>query len=312
MKLSVCIFTYNHKLFIAEAIESVLKQITNFDFEIVIGEDCSTDGTREIVKFYQEKYPQKIRTIFNSENLGMMQNNMNTILQSQGDYISLLDGDDYWIYDQKLQRQVDFLEANPKYAMCYHDGKVLVDGVIHDRTLNSHLKKNEITFTDIICDVSIATFSLVFRREALSGYPPPWFKNLNAPDRPLFLLLASHGPCYLIRETWGIYRIHPNGSWSGQNYQSKWLTHLQIFRVINKHYRNVYQESFCRCECKISFILAVELIIDKKFLRAKCYIRKYMRFNRGLLHMSPTAFVKFIVLIFFYFKTRYFNKLLVR
>src|ERR1700722_19282110 len=131
MKLSVCIFTFNHEHFIGQAIEGALGQKTNFDFEIVVGEDCSTDSTRTIVMHYQECYPGKIRALLNPGNLGMMANNSRTIMECKGEYIALLDGDDYWTYENKLQAQVDFLENNSDYVLCFHNAGVLnLDGRI--------------------------------------------------------------------------------------------------------------------------------------------------------------------------------------
>ncbi len=113
--------TYNHEKYIAQAIESALMQKTNFDYEIVIGEDCSTDGTREIVKYYAEKYPEKIRAIFNEKNLGMIPNFINTLNKCRGKYIAMLEGDDYWTDPYKLQKQVDFLESHPDYGLVHTD-----------------------------------------------------------------------------------------------------------------------------------------------------------------------------------------------
>lgn len=117
--LSVCMTTYNQEKYIAQAIESALMQKTNFDFEIVIGEDCSTDRTKEIVANYARKYPDKIKSILNERNIGIIPNFVNTLNNCSGKYIAILDGDDYWTDPYKLQKQVDFLEANPDYGVVH-------------------------------------------------------------------------------------------------------------------------------------------------------------------------------------------------
>ena len=117
--LSVIMTTYNHERYIAQAIESVLRQQTDFRIEIVIGEDCSTDRTRAIAEDYATQYPDAIRIITSAENVGWRKNYRRTIAAARGKYIALLDGDDYFTHRKKLQMQVDLLEANPDVGMCY-------------------------------------------------------------------------------------------------------------------------------------------------------------------------------------------------
>jgi glycosyltransferase involved in cell wall biosynthesis len=278
MKLSVCIFAYNLEKFIARSIESVLSQETDFEYEIVIGEDCSTDSTRAIALAYQQKYPGKIRVLCNEKNLGIMENYTHTINQCRGEFIALLDGDDYWIGDRKLQVQVDYLTANPEYVLCFHDAKILKkDGSFDNITCCGPDHKKIVSFKDVICDVHIPTSSLVFRRNGLSDFPPEWFNYTYCPDRPIFLLLLANGPGYYFNELWSVYRKHPNGFWTGQDYQSQWRIHLQIYKLLNRHYNDRYKDSFCKCETRVNYTLAVNLIKDNQVKRALCCFRKYMR-----------------------------------
>lgn len=117
--LSVIMTTYNHERYIAEAIESVLRQQTSFRVEIVIGEDCSTDRTLNIARDYQRMYPEAIRIVTSEENVGWRKNYRRTIAAARGKYIAMLDGDDYFTHRKKLQMQVDMLEADPEAGMCY-------------------------------------------------------------------------------------------------------------------------------------------------------------------------------------------------
>jgi glycosyltransferase involved in cell wall biosynthesis len=129
--------TYNHELYIAKAIEGVLNQKTNFLFELVIGEDCSTDNTKKIVLEYQRKFPHIIKVITSSNNVGMIKNSIRTALACDGKYIAYCEGDDYWHNPDKLQIQVDFLEHNPEYGMV-HSNADLFDtrsGKLHDSYL---------------------------------------------------------------------------------------------------------------------------------------------------------------------------------
>ena len=111
--------TYNHAPYIAEAIEGVLQQKTNFPFELVIGEDCSTDGTREIVFEYQKKYPDIIRVVTSDKNVGGKKNSYRTMKACRGRYIAFCEGDDYWHHPEKLQKQVNYMESHPECGLVY-------------------------------------------------------------------------------------------------------------------------------------------------------------------------------------------------
>src|SRR3954463_15222753 len=108
-KVSVAMITYNHAAFIAQALDSVLAQHTDFDFEIVIGDDASSDGTRKIIEEYQARWPKIIKPVFHQPNVGMMKNFRQTLERCSGDYIAILEGDDYWTNQNKLTLQVDYL-----------------------------------------------------------------------------------------------------------------------------------------------------------------------------------------------------------
>jgi glycosyltransferase involved in cell wall biosynthesis len=126
--VSAAMITYNHAPYIAQAIEGVLQQKVNFPFELVIGEDCSTDGTREIVLEYQKKYPDIIRAITSDKNVGMKKNGYRTLKACRGKYIAFCEGDDYWHHPYKLQKQADYLEGHPECGMVFTDFNVYFDG----------------------------------------------------------------------------------------------------------------------------------------------------------------------------------------
>ena len=120
MKVSVHMITYNHEKFIAQAIESALMQQVDFDYEIVIGEDCSTDRTREIVVAYQQRHPDKIRLLLHEQNVGVSLNDIRVYRACRGEYVAWLEGDDYWTSPHKLQKQADFLDSHPACSACFH------------------------------------------------------------------------------------------------------------------------------------------------------------------------------------------------
>lgn len=131
--VSVVLISYNAEKYIKEAIESVVAQKVNFKYELLLADDCSKDNTLNIMKEYEKKYPEIIRILKREHNLGATRNQLDASLQSKGKYITLLEGDDYWISEDKLQRQVDFLEEHPKYSGVSHyrqgreDGKIIAN-----------------------------------------------------------------------------------------------------------------------------------------------------------------------------------------
>ena len=126
-KLSVIFITYNHEKYVEKALRSVCEQETDFAYEVVVGEDCSTDSTREILKRVASEYPDKVRLLFREKNFGRPTLNVyNTTMECRGEYLAYLEGDDYWTDRKKLQKQVDFLEEHPEYIACTH-GCVMID-----------------------------------------------------------------------------------------------------------------------------------------------------------------------------------------
>ena len=120
-KLSIAFITYNHEPYLKKALDGILRQKVDFEYEIVVGEDCSTDHTRDILMDYDEHYPGMFRLLFREKNLGRPTLNVyQTSMECRGEYIAYLEGDDYWTDENKLQKQVDFLDASPEYEACTH------------------------------------------------------------------------------------------------------------------------------------------------------------------------------------------------
>ena len=126
--LSVCLITYNHKDYIVQAIEGVLMQKVNFSFELIIADDFSTDGTREIILDDEKKYPLLISLILQKKNVGPLKNWLELIKTPKAKYIAYFEGDDYWTDFNKLHKQVDFLDTNRDFVLCYHNTNILING----------------------------------------------------------------------------------------------------------------------------------------------------------------------------------------
>lgn len=231
-RVSIVMVTYNHAGVIAQAIESVVMQKTTFRLELIIGEDRSTDRTREIVAHYQALHPELIRAIYQSTNVGMHRNFRAVFAQAAADYVAFLEGDDYWTDPLKLQRQVDFLDANPECPGCFHDVNV-VSGV-ESNVVRRYCDPKPPPFLDgpaLLERNSIPTCSIVFRRDSLPPRPA-CYASLPMGDWPTWLLLARSGPLAYIDEVWGCYRVHVGGVWSSLNGERQLRNALAFYRII--------------------------------------------------------------------------------
>lgn len=239
--VSVCIITYQHGRFIAQAIEGALMQQTNFPVEILIGEDESTDGTREICTDYAKQHPDKVRLFLRSRrevvhvdghprgshNLHM------TIHEARGEFVALCEGDDYWTDPEKLQLQVDYLKANPDCSACCHDA-MLIDAdsrVLAKSYFDSEQEKfgQEQVLSTLLSRQP--TCSLFFRKSAFPNPLPAWYLRRPS-DLYLDLLLTSHGSLGYIRRNMAAYRRHSGGTWSGQREAEQLVELIVRFKIL--------------------------------------------------------------------------------
>lgn len=213
--VSIAVLTYNHERFIIQALESFLRQQTTFDFEIVIGDDASTDGTKNILKKFENEYPEKFCVTIQDSNIGMIPNFINTIQRCRGKYIAFCEGDDFWIESDKLQVQVDFLESNPNYGICFHDAQ------IYDDTLQM-LKPDDITksdktdydLDDLVIENFMHTPTVVLRNDFKL---PEDFVTLPIGDWPLYLLMLNQRKIKKIKRVMAVYRVHNQSAWSSKS-----------------------------------------------------------------------------------------------
>ncbi|WEK21280.1 MAG: glycosyltransferase [Candidatus Pedobacter colombiensis] len=217
--VSVCCITYNHEKYIAAAIESFLMQETEFRYEILIGDDCSTDNTRKIIEMYCERYPGRIRLISPSRNLGGIRNQIALVNRANGKYIAMCDGDDFWTDPFKLQKQVDFLEANPDYVICCHYTKVIDDNY-NTKYVHPSPVPLEFTYEDLLFgkreETRICSLMVNNTAEVRSIGKEHWYFDTYGADVifKLHATLSTRKKIYVLPEVMGCYRIHAGGIWS--------------------------------------------------------------------------------------------------
>lgn len=220
LKVTVCITTYNLESYIEQTLNSILSQKTSFDFEILVGDDCSTDGTRNILLAYKEKYPDKITLHFQQNNVGVNKNDYELIYLSKGEYIAWCDGDDYWIDEYKLEKQVRFLDENPQYS-CVHtlwrdfyesenrSEDVVFEQYDWEKRISGRLYiERLLTRQDSGCRFS----SLLVRKKILLDFLDRDSSILVGIDHlqndfAIFCMLVDVAPSFLLREVMVVYRI---------------------------------------------------------------------------------------------------------
>ncbi len=215
-KVSVCMLAYNHEKYVRQAVESVLMQKVDFPYEIVIGEDCSTDQTAEILRDLAKKNPDVIRLRCNKKNLGMQKNGLMTLNECCCEYIACLEADDYWTDDLKLQKQIDFLESHPEYSACFHNGKIVaISGeVIREQYRPSPHAKTVCGFGDLARRNFVLTASIIYRRSMVLPLPE-WIRLHPVGDWPMHLIASLRGPIRYLPEVMSAYRM--GGTFSSQN-----------------------------------------------------------------------------------------------
>jgi glycosyltransferase involved in cell wall biosynthesis len=212
--ISVAISTYNHESYLTQAIESVLGQKTVYPYDVLVLDDCSTDGTTGIVNAYTERYPGRIRAIVHPVNEGSIPSFIELLSRVTGDYIATLEGDDYWISDDKLQLQIDFLEAYPQFVLCGHNC-IIRNEWTGTESIKMRSDDDLTLTTRHLIDFDIPTASMVFRNHLIDRWPPSLLAA-GFEDRPLAIMLSQRGQVRYLRRPMSVYRVHAGGLWSGR------------------------------------------------------------------------------------------------
>ena len=240
MLLSVCIRTYNQERFVSQALESVLMQRTCFPFEIIVSDDCSSDGTRTILKDFEQRYPGRFHLLLGETNVGGPNNLRRVIEASSAKYITCLDGDDYYTDKYKLQKQVEFLEDNEKYAACFHN-VLSISEESDERSLFLPLDFPSIVDArDVISKRwFLPIHSVMMRRELISF--PDWYDTVMNDDFVVNLSVVMHGPYYYMPDVMAIYRHHTSNVSIG--YRDISLINGQLCKILDGFSR-IYPEEY--------------------------------------------------------------------
>lgn len=237
-KVCVGVFSFNHAKYIRQALDSVLAQQTDFNFEIVVHDDCSTDGTREIVAQYAAAHPDRLRAVLQDKNQFSQGRRVVLLLMAAmaGEYYALLDGDDFWSDPRKLQVQADFLDANPACALCqtltsyYDEAEDRIKAIFPPR----HLRRQRLDCADLAFGNFVQTSAVMFRASALPEIPPA-YNALKFGDYALFALLAQAGWIGNIGRPMATYRIHTSNLWVKRPQEARIEATREVLKFLADH-----------------------------------------------------------------------------
>lgn len=252
--VSVDIITYNHEKFIIEALEGVLMQKTDFIYEIVICDDYSTDGTRDILINYQKKYPDKIILRLQEKNLGLRYNYFENKKACRGKYIAICEGDDYWTDPNKLQMEVDFLENNLEYSMVFTNALQIFEfeKVKLEPVPFNNLENRDYSGAELLINWIIPTPTVVYRNNI--SYDFNQIDKYLFYDTPLFLRIHDYGKIRFFNETTAVYRRHESS-----------ITYKPItVKQICRYFKGIQLEFPKKYDKEIAFLNAKEYFFEAK------------------------------------------------
>lgn len=293
-KLSVILITYNHEVYIKEAIESILMQKTDFDIELIVADDCSTDNTREIIQSYEKESDIDFRFLENVKNLGLVKNYQRAFASCNSEYVAILEGDDYWCDNLHLQKHVDFLSKHLECVLSFNR-------IIH---LNQHTGKTTIPDWNLLDDFEYITTNqmalgnrignlsaCVIRNIALQKIKPDLFE-MEIADWMLGMVLGQFGFLAHLKDATSVYRIHAVGEWSKMSSIEQFKSIVNAIDIYNKYLDYKYDVEFSEHKnllisiinqkesAKITDFLPSFLVSFIKWiipLKLRRYLRKFKR-----------------------------------
>ena len=249
MKISVAVITYNQQETIAQTLDSILCQRGDFQLEVVVGEDCSTDNTRAICQEYAMRYPEQLVLLDNKQNMGIMRNFANTIKRCTGDMIAICAGDDYWCDEKKLQKQKDFLDANPQYGVCTTNGfrylvrrNEMMEGLAPWNPVKDGDVKPFYFSPDYQGGVYAMPLIMLFRRELLQYIDFDTFiaRGFPVEDYPMQAIMAQHTLWGHIADKTVVYRVYSESATFISYDHPKYMTYHRGLTEIRKYLEELY------------------------------------------------------------------------
>lgn len=283
-KVIIGITTYNLENYIEQALKSILEQKTDFEYKIIIADDASTDSTIDIIHNYQRKYPDKIELLLAESNMGSLANSNRIFEKLNCEYFSFLDGDDYWVDLEHLQKQVDFLDKNKKYTMCAGNTQYMINNIL-DKKINPIRKLDKAYYFSDFLTNNIPFFhtsAILFRNIIFDKGLPECYRTLVGTFESCAvrgedfrrILHLEKGPIYAMSEVMSVYRIHEKGMWQGSSRCLQLLETAISLNYYSKYFENRYGDYFKLYAEKayknfIGYLVTNNMILNKYYLTEK-------------------------------------------
>jgi len=259
--VSVAVITYGQEKYIRQALDSILMQQVNFCYEIVVGEDCSPDNTREILREYKEKYPNKFNLILKDENVGASRNLFDVFTKCRGKYIAQLEGDDYWIDPKKLQKQVDFLESNSEYLAVSHIIELRdSEGNIYERLPEKNQADKEVMIKKYLKGITYSATATMFRNffvENPNEYDIIFKAHRYIADLTFCMILVDKGKVFVMNDCMAVYRVKGKSerhvSYNAtKTILQKYDDYIQVINENNEFFEGKYNFASWYFKCSLS------------------------------------------------------------
>lgn len=264
--LSVFVMVYNHEAYLKECLDGILMQQCNFNFDVVVGEDASTDNSREILLAYQKNNPGKLKLLLHPHNIGAMANQIGVLNACFGKYIAMCEGDDYWTDPLKLQKQVDFLDKNLDFSICFHKVKMVYENVVKKPCFTNENQIEDTTIENLAYGNYIPTPSCVFRN-ILNPNFISIMKACPIGDYPLHLMNALNGKIKFLDENMATVRIISTGIWLNKSDAYKLKLVLDTLQVLIGNFESEINKLLCYNQLNVYLqlrdIISSEIYSDK-------------------------------------------------
>lgn len=321
--VSVHMITYNHAPFIRKAIQGVLQQKTEFPFELIIGEDFSTDGTREIVYNFQMKYPEIIKVITSERNVGAKENSIRVFEACKGKYIAFCEGDDYWNNNRKLQKQITYMETHPECGLIYSSYDVY--HVKYNKYIKDFIKykkrliPSDLSIADVINGVSgILTCTTIIRKDMYkkvieADWDLLYNANNSIGDTQLWAEMASYGKIYYLAETLATHIITEESVTRSNDIKKKLKFEISaasiMLRLCDKHnidkfIRKKHEDNYYYSNLQLSFFTKNSLLADEIRMKKGKFTLKEKLYYLG----TKNFFLYYMLLLFIKIRTFFMNK----
>ena len=236
--VSVVMISYNRAAYIGKAIESVVNQKVDFKFELIITDDCSTDGTYEIACEWAERYPGIVKVFRNSTNLGIQANYVEAFKHCTGRYLAMCDCDDYWCSRKKLATQVAYMENHPECSLTFHRVVNSYEND-HSKSLSNGGLRNPVTLETLSRGNVITNLSVMYRRGLVDLTKlPEWVLDIQLIDYSIHMFYASRGEIHYFSKPMGVYRLWNDGTWGGSDRYGRLMMSYKVRRYLMEHFKD--------------------------------------------------------------------------